>query len=177
MAEAVFDASIHQLKHMLLGFRHTYGCSSYAIFWHMALLYVANAALEDISDPQWRAYFNLCVTSYGDLFGSFHVVEGIVRSLLSIALRKGMMSGTEASSILARATAKKSRTYPVVKLKSSGFVVDLNLAVTDRDGAQLAPLDELFDTLCLFNDFINTDVTPESPDVAGADSDVVVDGV
>lgn len=173
MAEAVFDASLHQLKHMLLGFRYTYGCSSYAIFWHMALLYVANAALEDISDPQWRAYFNLCVTSYGDLFGSFRVVERIVRGLLSIALRKGIMSGAEASSVLERVSAKKNRPSPAVNATGSGLVVDLNLAITDRDGAQLAPLDELFDTLSLFNDFIDADVVPKSPAFAGAEPEDV----
>lgn len=124
----------------------------------MALLYVANAALEDVNDPQWRAYFNLCVTSYADLFGTFRVPEGIVRSLLSIALRKGMISGEEAQGALERVTAKKGRSYPVVKPTSSGFVVDLNLAVTDREGAQLEPLNELFDILRLFNEFIDPEV-------------------
>ncbi|KAH8904140.1 hypothetical protein BR93DRAFT_169665 [Coniochaeta sp. PMI_546] len=158
IAKNVLEASIHQLKHMCLSFRDTYSCSSYAIFWHMALLYVANAALEDINDTQWRAYFNLCVTSYADLFGTFRVPEGIVRSLLSIALRKGMMSGEEAQGALERVAAKKGRPYPVVKPTSSGFVVDLNLAVTDREGAQLEPLNELFDSLRLFNEFIDPEV-------------------
>ncbi|KAB5518105.1 hypothetical protein GE09DRAFT_915955, partial [Coniochaeta sp. 2T2.1] len=85
---AIFEASIHQRKHMSLGFRDTYTCSSYAIFWYTALLYVANAALEDAEDSQWRSYFNLCLTSYAELFGTFRMAEGIVRSLLYIALRK-----------------------------------------------------------------------------------------
>jgi hypothetical protein len=177
----VFDASLHQLKHMLLGFQGTYGCSSYAIFWHMALLYVANAALEDVSDPQWRAYFNLCVTSYGELYGNFRVAEGIIRSLLTIALCKGMMGGAEAVAILERVMAPKSRVaLPVAKLGSGagGFVVDLNLAMTDRDGAQLVPLDELFDTLCLFNDFIETEATDEPlVSMGGAVPSALPDGV
>ncbi|OIW25547.1 hypothetical protein CONLIGDRAFT_621354 [Coniochaeta ligniaria NRRL 30616] len=174
LAKSVFEASIHQLKHMSLGFRNTYDCSSYAIFWHMALLYVANAALEDINDPQWRAYFNLCLTSYGELFGSFRVAEGIVRSLLSIALRKGMMSGEEVQAALQRVNARKGRRDPVVKPTTSGFVVDLNLAVTDREGAQLEPLNELFDTMRLFNEFIDPEVT-ESPNVGDDDYKNLVD--
>ncbi len=158
---------------MSLGFRNTYACSSYAIFWHMALLYVANAALEDVNDPQWRAYFNLCLTSYADLFGSFRVAEGIVRSLLSIALRKGMMSGEEVQAALQRVNAK-GRRYPVAKPTTSGFVVDLNLAVTDRERAQLEPLNELFDTMRLFNEFIDPEVS-ESPIVGDADYNNLVD--
>lgn len=141
----------------------------------MALLYVANAALEDARDPQWRAYFNLCLTSYAELFGSFSVTEGIVRSLLSIALRKSMMSGEEVQAALHRLKTKIGRRrHPVLKPTSSGFVVDLDLAVTDREGAQLEPLNELFDTMRLFNEFIDPDVS-EMPCAGDADSNNHVD--
>lgn len=140
----------------------------------MALLYVANAALEDAKDPQWRAYFNLCLTSYAELFGSFCVTEGIVRSLLSIALRKSMMSGEEVQAALHRLKTKRSRRHPVLKPTSSGFVVDLDLAVTDREGAQLEPLNELFDTMRLFNEFIDPEVT-EPPSAGDVDYNNHVD--
>ncbi|KAB5528009.1 hypothetical protein GE09DRAFT_975620 [Coniochaeta sp. 2T2.1] len=169
-AKAIFEASIHQLKHISLGFRDTYTCSSYAIFWHMALLYVANAALEDVNDPQWRPYFNLCVTSYGDLFGTFRVAEGIVRSLFYIALRKNMMTLPEVHAALQRLASKKGASAP--SPTTSGFVVDLNLAVTDREGAQLEPLNELFDDLRLFNEFM--DIGPEAGSIPVVDGSMFV---
>lgn len=132
----------------------------------MALLYVANAALEDISDPHWRAYFTLCLNCYADLFGTFRVAGGIVRSLLSMALRKGMMNGGEAQALLQR-VSNKGRDYEILTATSSGFVVDLNLAVTDRNAAQLEPLTELFDSLRLFHEFIHAEV-PDGP-LGGAD--------
>ena len=151
---------------MTLTFPYNYTCHNYAIFWHMALLYVANAALEDMDDPQWRSYFTLCLNCYADLFGTFRVAGGIVRSLLSIALRKGMMDGSEAQTLLQRVN-DKSGDYETLKSISSGFVVDLNLAVTDRNAAQLEPLAELFDNLRLFHEFIDTEV-PDAP--GGIDS-------
>ncbi|KAB5585145.1 hypothetical protein GE09DRAFT_17115 [Coniochaeta sp. 2T2.1] len=169
-AKAIFEASIHQLKHISLGFRDTYACSSYAIFWHMALLYVANAALEDVNDPQWRPYFNLCVTSYGDLFGTFRVAEGIVRSLFYIALRKNMMTLPEVQAALQRLASKKGASAP--SPTTSGFVVDLNLAMTDREGAQLEPLNELFDDLRLFNEFM--DIGPEAGNIPVVDRGMFV---
>lgn len=121
----------------------------------MAPLHVANAALEDTTDPQWRAYFTLCVNCYADLFGAFRVAEGIVRSLLSIALRKGAMSGAEAQGFMQRVYAKGLSHEMVGKANTATFVVDLKLAMTDRPAAKLEILAELFDNLSLFDEFID----------------------
>jgi hypothetical protein len=141
----------------------------------MALLHVANAALQDTTDPQSKAYFRLCVNCYGDLFMAFRVAEGIVRSLLSIALRKGAMTGAEAQALLQRVRGNGPR-YQNLKTITATFVVDLNLAVTDREGAQVESLADMFDNLRLFDEFIYTDES-EEPNLSGIEPSPVADGV
>jgi len=72
-AVAVSTASLNQLKQLAISFRRAYACASYAAFWHIGLLHIANGAVRDTRDPQWRAYFLLCVTCYTDLYGAFRV--------------------------------------------------------------------------------------------------------
>lgn len=107
--------------------------------------------MVDAKDPQWRAYFMLCVNSYADLFGAFRVVEGIVTSLLSMALRLRITDASEARALLARVHAK-GKHIDTQRITAS-FVVDLNLAVTNRDGARLDSLCSGFDDLALFQEF------------------------
>lgn len=137
-------------------FRYTYSCASYAIFWHVALLCVANAVLQDTQDPQWRPYFMLCVNSYSDLFGAFRVAEGIIRDLLSIAVAQGSMGGAEARALAQSVQARGIHHTDIGRISTS-FVVDLELAMTDRDAAQLKILSENFDDLTLFDEFLAAD--------------------
>ena len=108
--------------------------------------------MQDTKDPQWRAYFMLCMNSYADLCGAFRVVEGIVTSLLSIALRLRITSASEARALVARVHAKGGHDPDTQRITAS-FVIDLNLAVTDRQGAQLESLYQSFDDLTLFQEF------------------------
>ncbi|PWI64680.1 hypothetical protein PCL_08689 [Purpureocillium lilacinum] len=151
-AKVIFAASLNQLKHLAIVFRYTHPCASYAILWHVALLHVANAVMQDTKDPQWRAYFMLCMNSYADLCGAFRVVEGIVTSLLSIALRLRITNASEARALVARVHAKGGHDTDTQRITAS-FVIDLDLAVTDRQGAQLESLYQSFDDLTLFQEF------------------------
>ena len=137
-------------------FRHTFPCASYAIFWHIALLHVANAALQDIADPQWRDYFLLCLNGYADLFVSFRVSEGIIKSLLSIALRLNIMTTAEAQALISRIHSSAMHHSNLEEVRPS-FIVDLDLAVIDRSAAQLDTLCNSFDDLTIFKEFIATD--------------------
>ncbi|POR32983.1 Nitrogen assimilation transcription factor nirA [Tolypocladium paradoxum] len=170
-ANAIFAASLNQLKHLTIVFRHTYSCASYAIFWHVALLCVANAVLQDTQDPQWRPYFMLCVNSYAVLFGAFRVAEGIVRGLLSIAVSQGSMRGAEARALAQSVQARGIHHTDIGRISTS-FVVDLKLAITDRDAAQLEILSNNFDDLTLFDEFIavepaQLDKSLKLPDAGG----------
>ncbi|KAJ6439386.1 Nitrogen assimilation transcription factor nirA [Purpureocillium lavendulum] len=151
-AMAIFTASLSQLKHLAIVFRYTFRCAAYAAFWHVALLHVANAAMQDTEDPQWRGYFMLCLEGYADLFGAFPVAGAIAKSLLSMALRLDVITSSEARFLISRIYEKGAQRSHAEQISAS-FVVDLNLAVTDPEAPQLANLNDAFDDLVMFQEF------------------------
>ena len=150
--EATFTASLHQLKHLTVSFRSAYQCSSYTAFWHVALLYVGNAVLQDSSDPQWRQYLDLCVSGYADLYCAFRVAGGIAKSLLALAVRQGLITFVEAQALLSSVHAKGTH-HALVERINTTFVVDLNTAVSHRDASLLERLADDFDGLVIFEEF------------------------
>lgn len=54
--EGVCNASVNQLKHLILIFRSRYPCALFTILWQNALLYVANACLPLQRNPPHPAY-------------------------------------------------------------------------------------------------------------------------
>jgi len=162
-AEETFNASLNQLKHLIMVFRSMHPYTKYAVFWHMALLHVANAALHNTSDPRWREYFMICVDSYAELLGAFRVAAGIVKSLLAIAIRRSAISVVDARTILNQVLTKRTHHANVNDITAT-FVVDLDLAVTQPFAARLEALAGRFDEVTLFEDFITASVSPEMPD-------------
>ncbi|KAK7985506.1 hypothetical protein PG996_005254 [Apiospora saccharicola] len=150
--EAKFTASLHQLKHLTVMFRSSYQCAGFTAFWHVALLYVGNAALEDSRDPQWRQYLDICVGGYADLYGAFRVAGGIAKSLLSLAVYRGLITMVEAQALLSSVHANGTHHISVEHITTT-FVVDLNTAVSDRGAALLEQLADNFDGLAIFEEF------------------------
>jgi hypothetical protein len=164
-AQAVLQASTNQLKHLLIVFRYTFPCARYVPFWQLGLLHVANAALADISNPQSRAFFDFCVHCFVYQSPAFRLVEGIVRGLLSMGLRDHAISTAEAQTILDRFYRPKNhdnRPPPC----SSAIIVDLELAISDRHGAQARSLADMF----AFYEFIDPEVHAEEGPQSVGDS-------
>ena len=153
-AADVVTASTRQLKHLVVVFRYTYPCASYAVFWHVALLHVANAVLRDTSDPEWHRYLTLSLDGYADLFRAFPVAIAIVKSLLNVGMRLSVMEMAEAQEWINR-VRNKGRHHTRLDNISASFVVDLNLAATDEKAAQLATLGSNFDDVSLFHELLH----------------------
>ena len=132
----------------------THPSSRYSILWQVALLNVANAALKDPDDPAWRFYFLRCVHGYQRLLPCFPLAGDVVRGLLAIALGAGALSGAEAQLIDAELPdrARGARRPGKQPKRGAGFVLDLDLALTDWDAAQVDRLRDKFDDLLLFDE-------------------------
>lgn len=147
-------------------FHSTYPCAQYAAFWHVAPLHIANAVLQNTSDPYWWPYFMLCLDSYADLYGAFRVAGAIIKSLLSIALRLRVITPSKAQALMAQVDEKGIH-HSHDQSISASFIVDLDLADVDPLAAQLMSLSNSFDDMALFGEFteLETDTL-----VAGEDS-------
>jgi hypothetical protein len=151
----ILTASLNQLKHLVIVFRHTFPRASCAILWHVSLLHVANWALHNTTDKQWQSYFTLCLDSYTDLFIGFRISGKIAKSLLSIALRLGVVQPAEARGLIDQMYSSVTH-HAALKQMGVGLIVDLDLALNNRNAAKLDTLCEYFDN-SLLEEFIAVD--------------------
>ncbi|KAK3933992.1 hypothetical protein QBC46DRAFT_325783 [Diplogelasinospora grovesii] len=165
---AVYAASVNQLKRLVLLYRTRYPSAHFTFLWHTALLYVANAMISadpaEEGDPgSLLVWFRLCLAGYLDLLPSFRVVEGIVQGLLSMAMRKGIMSATEATearaSLHRKSAARKLPSH--IGRPDTGFkpecMLDLHLAMKDPLAARAETVAQQFNELVMFLEFTNVE--------------------
>ncbi|KAI1143862.1 hypothetical protein F5Y05DRAFT_362848 [Hypoxylon sp. FL0543] len=157
--DAVFSASVNQLKRLIIDYRTNYETSAYSILWHTGLLYLANAMLENSEDPETRLYFLLCVYGYERLKRPYRISRVIVQGLLSMMLRDTDMSGEEARKILGDLGDDRwdQVTKQVEEKIRATFMVDLNLAAKDPERAMVENMAEEFEGMALLQDFLNRD--------------------
>ncbi|OAQ60883.2 fungal zn(2)-Cys(6) binuclear cluster domain-containing protein [Pochonia chlamydosporia 170] len=172
-----FTASLKQLKHLVRIFDCRYPSSTYSILWHVALLQVANAMVNEVDDPDSLGYFLLCVACYRDLFTSYRVVYSIVKGLLSMARRKGAMSALTAQLVLEQ-LQKNGKHHTALDNIRATFVVDLDLALTDTRAAQAEALANDFDAMAIFDVLtVSTDyIASSSADTRGHNQQDIIDG-
>ncbi|KAI8627221.1 hypothetical protein F5Y19DRAFT_477790 [Xylariaceae sp. FL1651] len=152
---AAYSASIEQLKGLIIAYRSNYEASTYTILWHTALLYVANAVLQDTKIPEWRIYFLLCIYGYESLRRPYRISAVVVQSLLTMTLRDGNISGAEAREIVKQLKQRGLSSHQE-NIRAT-FMADLNLAATDAEAAKVENLAARFEEMALFQDFINMD--------------------
>ncbi|KAG7137654.1 hypothetical protein HYQ45_005060 [Verticillium longisporum] len=156
-AEAAFQASVNQLKRLIVVYRSEYQSSAYTILWHTALIYVANAVLKDTGDPEWRFYFLHCVYGYESLRKSYRLAEAIGRALLAMTLRNGDITGLEARTILQQ-LKQRGLDHPSGDIRAT-FMGDLELAMTNPGEAKVETLAGQFEDVALFQEFIDMEAT------------------
>ncbi|KAH6705685.1 hypothetical protein EV126DRAFT_173285 [Verticillium dahliae] len=154
--EAAFRASLTQLKRLVVVYRSKYQSSEHTILWHTALIYVANAVLQDTRDPEWHFYFLQCVSGYESLRKSYRLAEVVGRALLSMTLRNGDISGTEARELLQRLKQKGLDNDTSDRIRAT-FMGDLELAMTNPRQASVENLAEQFEDMALWQEFTNTE--------------------
>lgn len=93
---AIHKGSLRQLKRLLLKFIMEYPESRHHVYWHIALIYVANDVLSKPADSEWRFYFLVCLKGYLNLSSVYGFAPICFKGLLALAMDKGMLSSEEA---------------------------------------------------------------------------------
>jgi hypothetical protein len=122
---------------------------THSILWHTALLHVANAVLNDLGSVDWRFYFITCIRGYAHLFTGFLVSKGIAQSLLAMALGKKAIAHQDAVYLIEELQNNDGSRRKLTD-KSSGFIVDLDRAVYDPEGAMVERLSDQFEQITIF---------------------------
>jgi hypothetical protein len=143
--QTAYDASIGQLKRLLLSHRSDMGPEVLSIFWQSCVIYVSNAVIHSGDDQQERQFYvNLGLTGLQELYLSYRVSGKIVKAIAGMAIRNGVLNKHDAVDIRRRLdeTARRFEMEPQVV---GSWVIDLDLAVTDSAGAQAGKLAKDFD--------------------------------
>ncbi|ORY64515.1 uncharacterized protein BCR38DRAFT_435341 [Pseudomassariella vexata] len=162
----VYNASVNQLKRLIITFRSNYVSSTYTILWHTALTYLANAMLQGQSDPEWHVYFLLCIYGYEGLRRPYRISELIAQGLLSMTMRDSDISGAEARRLLGHMRENGSSLDHIQGKIRATFMADLNLAMKDPEAARVENLAEKFEEMVLFLEYINFDIDSPMKDSA-----------
>jgi hypothetical protein len=154
LSAMAFIASIEQLKRLILMYTTMPRSASTSIWWHIALMYVANTVLRDANDAKWHAYFLLCLSGYKSISLCCNVVEGMIKGLLTISVDACRITSKEAYDLWSFFGCMFNDQRHLQR--SIGvFVVDLDQAVNDPHTAQVDRLAEKFDDVSLFEAFTN----------------------
>ena len=147
--QAAYDASIGQMKRLLLSHRTDMGPEVLSIFWQSCVIYVSNAVIHGGDDQQERQFYvNLGLTGLQELYLSYRVSGRIAKAIAGMAIRNGVLDKGQVIQIRKRLeeTAMRFGLETQTQTQMVGkWIVDLDLAVTDSAGALGCKLAEDFD--------------------------------
>lgn len=151
-AREAYQASVNQLKHLVVHFRLHYESSTCTMLWQPALIYVANAMIQDVATPQWRVYFLACFYGLEALRRPFRVSEAIGRGLLTMVMRDDKLSSSTAREALGHLRQRGLSDLPG-DIRAT-FMGDLELAQTNPGAANMENLAAGFEDMAVFQEFI-----------------------
>ncbi|KAK1458698.1 hypothetical protein CCUS01_09176 [Colletotrichum cuscutae] len=152
--EAVYASSVTQLKRLLLLYRLRYKNANYSVLWQTAAVYVANAMIregglslraDDQPGNEWKFYLDVCLAGLEDLYASFPVFGSIAQGMVGMALRHSAIRTSKATRVLAQLDDIERRHASLKGMTDkteARWIIDLNLATTDFEGAQARNLVE-----------------------------------
>ncbi|KAK2730960.1 C6 transcription factor [Colletotrichum kahawae] len=177
--EAICAASATQLRRIAATYLQTCASASYSFSWNTALLYVANAASREpkqgIDGSDRRSDVRACIVGYQKLQKCFRLPQAIIRGLLSMVLREGLITSAEARAII-RDSEEKGKHHPTSDPILAPFVIDLDLCLVDREAALADRLAAEFDEIAMLNEFTMVTQTREGLDVGSENVAFDVDG-
>lgn len=154
--EKVYNASVNQLKQLIVNYRLNFKASSYAILWHVALTYLANALLFQPKEEDWFFYFLLCIYGYERLRPCWRVTKAISTALLSLALRKGDISGVTARQIVSDIESNAAPdSFSAEDDVRATFMADLDLASSNPYSATVEKLADDFEQNLMLQEYTN----------------------
>lgn len=157
--DCIFNASLNQLKQLILDYYLLYPPEFRSIVFNIALLQVADASIANFTSEYWCRFFLFCVRCWQDLYISYPVFAEILQAYLSMALRDGVLTTRDAQNLLTEMREKGGHHDNSSKPITTIFA-DFGLALTQPSEAQAHTLAERFDELGLFVDVTKGEYAP-----------------
>ena len=146
--QTVCEASIEQMKRLLLSHRSDMGPEVLSMFWQSCVIYVANAVIHSGDDQDERQFYvNLCLIGLQELYLSYRISGTMVKAIAGMAIRNGALENDQLIDICRRLEETARRFEMDTQVVRSWAIIDLDLAVTDSAGAQGGKLAEDFNSM------------------------------
>lgn len=131
--DAVFHASIRQMKRILILFQLHYPESRYHAWWAPTAIYVAHAVLTaSPPDPEWRFYFLVCLQAYRNLSLAYPFAATAYKATLTMAMAEGKLSAAKARDFHRQLVSGKGR-EGVKDAKNLRVYIDLGRARKENE--------------------------------------------
>ncbi|GJD05294.1 C6 transcription factor [Colletotrichum higginsianum] len=153
--EAVYTASVTQLKRLLLLYRLRHKSASLSMLWKTAVVYVANATIREAgtatataaydnndNEPtanERRFYLDLCLSALEDLYVSFPVFGSVAQGMVGMAIRHEAIPAEKAAGVLRRLdeiARRRAAGQGMTDKAEARWIVDFDLAMTNPEAAQ-----------------------------------------
>ncbi|KAB5581235.1 hypothetical protein GE09DRAFT_949153 [Coniochaeta sp. 2T2.1] len=159
----VYNASVNQLKRLVLLYLSKFGHGATSALWRPALIYVLNSLIRDARlsserkrTSEWDFYFKTCMLGLAKQLPCFPITDRVIQGILSMAVRDGIMSTSEASKMLEdmrrEAGTEGWPSYTGVSSSCTSFIVDLDLATKHPSKATVDVLVNELDRLAMLAD-------------------------
>jgi len=160
----VYRASVDQLKRLVLYYLSRFTTATHSALWLPALIYVLNSLIRDarLSSEQqrtreWSLYFRACMLGLCKQLPFYPMTDKIIRGILSMAVRDGIMTGPEAAKAVEdmrreSGTEGRKELFGDFLTNNEGeasFIVDLDLATKNAAAATADVLVDEFDNLSM----------------------------
>lgn len=169
--DAVFHASIRQMKRILILFQLHYPESRYHAWWAPAAIYVAHAVLTaSPPDPEWRFYFLVCLQAYRNLSLAYPFAATAYKATLTMAMAEGKLSAAKARDFHRQLVSGKGR-EGVKDAKNLRVYIDLSHARRENESGNAEELAGDLERLALAREEAQDRVDDDSEEWAGFSTD------
>ena len=121
--KAVFQASLNQLKDLLIVCTLEHRSLLNSMFINTAIVHVSSAMLSESADPSWREWFLICMKMYQDLYVCYPLFLNVIQGYMSMALKVGALTTQEAAEII-EATKARGRHHQDINAPIALFTID-----------------------------------------------------
>ncbi|PHH78068.1 hypothetical protein CDD80_7418 [Ophiocordyceps camponoti-rufipedis] len=161
---AIYEASHKQLKHLVHSYCLLQNPSHYSPFIGSSMTHIIGDVPKESRKEDWRDCIVIFFNCWKHLYSAYPLYGEIAQATLSMLLRHGLLSGSEAFHLLANLRQNGQHEVDDVDLRpETSFLIDWNQALTDTEAARIATVARDFSHLTTFEELtINDDFMVES---------------
>ncbi|KAF5542980.1 conidial development fluffy [Fusarium mexicanum] len=151
--KTIFSASLNQLKRLALLYRTQQMPNSYMPYINISLVHIASTICKETNDPTAKFYFLLCVRYWQHLYVGYPLFGDVAQAFLTMAINNGLITNREAKRFMAELKGQGEHHGLADAGISTSLIVDFDLAMTNKEEANVQAVAQKFEEVALFDEF------------------------